>query len=97
MELRIVEQCELLNLSEQPGRNPRFFYAQCGPKLPRICLGAGYLSRMAGDTLPSLPGPTDTGGTLSSSASTWEGPSLLISLKKAHWSGQGRSSAPPGF
>ncbi len=47
-------------------------------ELQRICLGAGYLSRMAGDTLPSLPGPTDTGGTLLSSASTWEGPSRLI-------------------
>jgi hypothetical protein len=43
IEPGIVEQRELLNLSEQPWRNPRLFYAQCGSKTAADLFG-GWVS-----------------------------------------------------
>src|SRR5215510_12464416 len=41
IELRIVEQCKLLHLRQQPRRNSRLFYAQCGSKSTADLFGCG--------------------------------------------------------
>ena len=57
IELRIVEQCELLHLSEQPWGNSRLFYAQSGSKTTEYLFGRGVSLADGLGYSPRIPRP----------------------------------------